>query len=126
MFRALDNKFGPLEVDMFATFLNNQYISWRPNPFTIAADTLERSAGRLCLSSVLPDWEMPPETEEGQGFDSSTTGPLMALVEASRSSELAALDLRFYSLRPEGLKSKLPTMSYQEEEPWHSAQRALL
>ena len=36
---------------------------------------------------------------------------LMALVEASRSSELAALDLRFRSFNPEGVSFKLPTLT---------------
>lgn len=36
---------------------------------------------------------------------------LMALVEASRSSELAALDLRFRVYKPEGVFFKLPTLT---------------
>ena len=36
---------------------------------------------------------------------------LMALVEASRSSELAALDFRFCVARPEGVTFKLPSLT---------------
>ena len=36
---------------------------------------------------------------------------LMALVEASRSSELAALDLRFRVYSPEGVSFTLPTLT---------------
>ena len=36
---------------------------------------------------------------------------LMALVEASRSSELAALDLRYRTFKPEGVVFKLPTLT---------------
>ena len=36
---------------------------------------------------------------------------LMALVQASRSSELAALDLKFRAYRPEGVSFTLPTVA---------------
>ena len=47
---------------------------------------------------------------------------LVALVEASRSSELLALDLRFRAFKPDGVKFQLPTLTKKRERlvpfPW--------
>ena len=43
---------------------------------------------------------------------------LFALVEASRSSELQALDLRFRVYKPEGVRFQLPTLT-KKEEGWY-------
>ena len=43
IFQILDKKYGPFDVDLFATRLNAQcpnYFSWQPDPNAIATDAL--------------------------------------------------------------------------------------
>ena len=45
LFRAIDQQWGPLEVDLFASRLSNQlprYFSWRPDPLAEATDAFSQ------------------------------------------------------------------------------------
>ena len=61
VFRKVTQIFGLCSVDLFASRLNNQlrrYVSWRPDPFSIATDAFQMSwnqeVGRVCVSPVRP------------------------------------------------------------------------
>lgn len=62
VFQSLMSQVGPCQVDLFASRLNAQlesYMSWKPDPGSIATDALSQPwtnlKGYVCLSPFLPD-----------------------------------------------------------------------
>ena len=69
VFHQINQRLGPLEVDLFASRLTHQletYVSWRPDPMALATDVFTGRAQSLCQSSMEPHWH-------GPGTDSPTT-----------------------------------------------------
>ena len=62
VFRDLFYRFGPLEIDLFATILNRQlprYFSWRPDPETSGLDALQQRWPGTCYAN--PPWILIPD-----------------------------------------------------------------
>ena len=62
IFLEVNRRYGPLEVDLFASRLTNQcrcYFSWRPDPFAEATDAFLQD-WRIMRGFANPPWNLVP------------------------------------------------------------------
>ena len=72
VFQALQNRWGPLDINLFASRLTNQlprFVSWKSDPLSESGCLLppvEQGQG-LCLSPILPFRQVPQSSSETAG-----------------------------------------------------------
>ena len=75
IFNQINQKWVPLEVDIFADRLNTQlpqYMCWHPYPLSMGTDAFQikmAKGERVCIPPFLCDNKMLSKTAEGKGRD---------------------------------------------------------
>ena len=84
VFQALQNRWGPLDIDLFASRLTNQlprFVSWRPDPLSEAVDAFSLQWNKVkgyAFSPILPFRQVPQSGSETAG---TTASPCSTSVE---------------------------------------------
>ena len=90
LFRAIDQQWGPLEVDLFASRLSNQltrYFSWRPDPLAEATDAFSPDRqSSLSGEGSTGSGDPGGSSMEGPTLVSRPTGNALQLSSAASSS----------------------------------------
>ncbi|KAJ1086877.1 hypothetical protein NDU88_000077, partial [Pleurodeles waltl] len=83
VFRYLERKWGPFQIDLFASRLNARlprFFSWRPDPLALATDAFLQDWSQLCFSTFYPYQQSSKSSPTATGVLGSP-GSLLAITD---------------------------------------------